>query len=77
MKMMKNVDEYLAGAINYTGADLNSNTDCKQWEREKSPSWNCGYYSSNKLAQAIGQLKARSVFYHFNNGIVDKNPIVV
>lgn len=28
-KMMKKVDEYLANAINYTGAELNSNTDCE------------------------------------------------
>jgi len=76
MKMMKKMDEYLTSAINYTGADLNSNTDCKQ-EWEKNPSWNCGYYSSNKLTRAIGQLKAHSVFYHFNNGIMAMNPIVV
>jgi len=76
-KMMKKVDEYLANAINYTGAELNSNTDCEWWEWEKSPSWNCGYYCSNKLTQAIGQLKAHSVFYHFNNGIMAKIPTVV
>jgi len=49
MKMMKKVDKYLASAINYSGAELNSNTDCKWWEWEKSPFWNCGYYCSNKL----------------------------
>jgi len=48
-KMMKKVDICLAGAINYRAADLNSNTDCKRWEWEKNPSWNHGYYCSNKL----------------------------
>jgi len=37
MKMMKKVDKYLTSAINYRGADLNSNTDCKR-EWEKNPS---------------------------------------
>jgi len=38
MKIMKKVDEYLTSAINYRGAELNSNTDCKRREWEKSPS---------------------------------------